>query len=446
MIRTLMTCGLVLMVTACSSMPERNAAPANMVATQGVLTDPAIRIWGDVPYSIEQAIINESNRRDSFDLSLIVDEDGQRKPQHHLTISGGGANGAYGAGILNALSDSGERPEYRLVTGISTGAILGLYAFLGEEYDYKIKELYTELSDEDLYDTRYVWQLFNSSSILNTELFSERVRNEVNRELLDKVKHEYLRGRTFLVKTTNLDSQRPVIWNMGAIAMHDSEEAEQLFENVIIASASIPGVFEPVQIPVYDGDQIYDEMHVDGGVISQVFFVPEGVDIGSYSAIEDRLLFKAGLTDLEERTNHIWLINNGRSAATWRATDPSLMAIMARSIATMIKFQSRSNLALIYQQSQEAGSSFNLSFIHNDVPDPASDAPFNREYMRSMYCYGYVQGLDPEHWSHTLPDYDKLQNLHSEIDEDADINTFDWNKVAVGLNAKIKECLMGLTD
>ncbi|GAL10293.1 patatin-like phospholipase domain precursor [Vibrio astriarenae] len=187
-------------------------------------------------------------------------------------------------------------------------------------------------------------------------------------------------------------------------------------------------------------------MHVDGGVISQVFFVPEGVNIGSYSAIEDRLLFQAGLTELDERTNHIWLINNGRSAATWRATDPSLMAIMARSIATMIKFQSRSNLALIYQQSQEAGSSFNLSFIHNDVPDPASDAPFNREYMRSMYCYGYVQGLDTEHWSHKLPDYDKLQNLHSEIDEDADISTFDWDKVAIGLNSKIDECLMGLTD
>lgn len=443
-------CCLAILLTACSNDLFRSAAPSNPDNSNSLFDDPSLRTWGDVPFSLAQYVSNEAKRRHTFDISMVVDEQGNRKPQHHLTISGGGANGAYGAGILNGLTEAGSRPEYRLVTGVSTGAIIGLYAFLGEEFDDKLKSFYTQLSDKDLYETRYIWQLFSSASLLDTAPFEARVRSEINRELLEKVKLQYLRGRNFLVKTTNLDEQRPVIWNMGAIAMHSTPEAELLFESVIIASASIPGIFEPVLIPVTTVGVTHDEMHVDGGVIAQVFFMPENINVREFEKVEILNLSHHGHKLQDKVESYVWLINNSRIAASWHPTRLSIADIVGRSIATMIKFQGRSNIAQIYKQSELTGSSFNLSYIHDNVPDAPDDAPFDQSYMQSMYCYGYAQGLEQEHWNNNLPDYAKLQgaaahNSHSANNADAmNIANFDWELIKVGLSEKISSCLRAM--
>ncbi|QLE84146.1 hypothetical protein FLM48_03015 [Shewanella sp. Scap07] len=452
MTRTICACLLSLLLIACSSQPERIVAPSQPDSITHLLNDPTIRHWGDVPFTIEQHTNNEAQRQDTFDISLLVDEHNKLKDQHHLTISGGGANGAYGAGLLNGLTHSKTRPEYRLVTGISTGAIIGLYAFLGPDHDDKLTSFYTQLSDKDLYESRYIWQLFSSSSLLNTAAFEARVRSEINRPLLDKVKQQHLRGRTFLVKTTNLDEQRPVIWNMGAIAMHETAEAEQLFEDVILASASIPGIFEPVLIPTLVDGKSFDEMHVDGGVVAQVFFMPEDMDIEAFEQLENHNLSQLGHQNQPRVKNHIWLISNSRIAANWHPTKLSITDIMGRSIATMIKYQGRSNIAKIYQQSQLTNSSFNLSYMDIKVPSGPASAPFDQQYMQHIYCYGYAQGLNGQHWSNRTPDYGKLQTANGKLTTEslqvnnANISQFNWETVDIGLSAKIATCLKTLKN
>lgn len=443
MLRVVQTVCFISLLTACSSNLQRNAPPIQIrTADSGSET---IRIWGDQRLSTEQFLAVESTRYDTFDSSLVIDENGQLKPQHHLTISGGGANGAYGAGLLNGLSDSGNRPEYRLVTGISTGAILGLYAFLGESYDDRIKDFYTQLSDADLYETRSIWQFFSSSSLLNTSKFEQIVREEIDRDLLDAVKEQHLRGRTLLVKTTNLDAQRAVIWNMGAIALLDSTQAEHLFESVIIASASIPGIFEPVLIPIEINGETYDELHVDGGVVAQVFFIPEDFDIDQYPSPEKQHLSELGVELPEKTENHIWIINNSRIGATWKPVEPKVTEIMGRSISTMLTYQNRTNLNQIYQQSSLTHSSFNLSYIEQSIPDAPEDSPFNKDYMQQMYCYGYTQGLKPDHWVNQPPSTDEIQaNVSTKKDIDVGIRGFNWDSIEIGLTATISRCVKDL--
>lgn len=440
MSRTFCILSLSTMLLACSNIEQRNPAPQEVSHTRDQVETNAVRYWGDVPIPIEQYVLNETARRNTFDASLIVDENGKPKTQHHLIISGGGASGAFGAGLLNAMSDNRTRPEYRLVTGISTGAILGLYAFLGEEYDHKIREFYTELSDEDLYQTRSIWQLFSSSSLLNTKKFEQKVREEVDGQLLAKVKSEHLRGRTFLVKTTNLDSQRPVIWNMGAIALSDSDDAEYLFESVLIASAAIPGIFEPVLIPTKVNGKSYDEMHVDGGVVAQAFFLPEDLDIDTISNIEKVEFSKLGINIEGENKSAVWVINNARIGSSWQPIPLQLTDIMGRSISTMIKYQGRNNLTQIYQQSQLTGSSFHLLYIDDKIPSAPEDAPFSQEYMQYMYCYGYTRGLDPRHWLESIPQTTQLSVPKETIAD------FDWSLIEPDLPLHIERCLKSLNQ
>lgn len=437
---------LSMLLFACSNIAQRNPAPQETVDVSDAIQHNAVRYWGDVPIPIEQYVLSETPRRNTFDRSLVLHENGKTKTQHHLILSGGGANGAFGAGLLNAMSDNDNRPEYRLVTGISTGALLGLFAFLGEEYDHKLREFYTELSDNDLYETRNIWQLFSSSSLLNTKKFEQKVRSEVDRQLLDKVKAEYLRGRTFLVKTTNLDSQRPVVWNMGAIALSDSDEAESLFESVLIASAAIPGIFEPVLIPTIIDGVRYDEMHVDGGVVAQSFFLPEDWDVEATTRIEKEALSKLGIDVQEESESAVWIINNARIASTWQPIPLQLTDITGRSISTMIKYQGRNNLIQIHHQSQLTGSSFHLSYIDDQIPGAPDNAPFSKEYMQYMYCYGYARGSDPSHWTDSVPQNKTLDAAANRSKLETTIGEFDWELIDRGLSLEINKCLNQLGD
>ncbi|MDV5169616.1 patatin-like phospholipase family protein [Photobacterium rosenbergii] len=446
MLRTLITFLFASLIAACSNQMHRNAPLVQLSSSDRLFDSQKIRAWGDQPFLIEDYLAIELERSDSFDRSLIVDEEGTLKPQHYLTISGGGANGAYGAGLMNGLTKSGQRPEYRFVTGISTGAILGLYAFLGEDYNHKLEEFYTQTSDEDLYQTRYFWQLFSSPSLLDTSKFEALVRDEIDREMMDRVKEQHLRGRTFLVKTTDLDSQRPVIWNMGVIAMLDGAEAEYLFESVIIASASIPGLFEPVLIPVEVDGVIYDELHVDGGVVAQVFFIPEDLDIEQFEMVENSQFSELGISLSDRRESHIWLINNSRIGNVWQPVQPRLTDITGRSISTMLKHQGRNNLVQIYKQSQLTNSTFNLSYINHQVPDAPEHAPFDQDYMQHIYCYGYAQGLNPHHWSHRFPDNSEMQATIPANNLALDIKSFNWERVELGLEKSIKQCLIRLRN
>ncbi|WP_112480202.1 patatin-like phospholipase family protein [Vibrio variabilis] len=409
LVRLALVTGSCALLTACAPSLQRNALTPDIALSSEAMFDPSIRTWGDLTHSYDVDGQGTYLRPIQLDKSLLNDLGDKTRTIDHLSISGGGAEGAYGAGLLNGLSDSGQRPEYRLVTGISTGAIIGLHAFLGEDFDPELRELYTQTTDKDIYKKRGLWALTHSPSLIDTTPFEEMVRAFIDRDILDKVREQHLRGRLFLVKTTHLDAQRSVIWNMGEIALHQGDTAVNLFQDVIIASAAIPGVFNPVLISVNIDGVVYDEMHVDGGVVSQVFFMPNYFDVSEAVDNRRQLIEQLEVTEETQINSKVWVISNTRLGAKWSDTTPSFTNIMGRSIQTMIKYQRRDNIAQIYRQAQETESDFHHSYLPHLIPKGQPDKPFNAGYMQYLYCYGYLRGLDSQHWEDTPPDYWRIQ-------------------------------------
>lgn len=445
-LRLLLFAGCCTLLTACAPSMQRNALTPDMAVADEAMFDPSIRTWGDLTHNYDIGQQGAHSLHTQLDKSLLNDMGNQTKSIDHLSISGGGAEGAYGAGLLNGLSDSGQRPEYRLVTGISTGAIIGLYAFLGQDFDPALRELYTQTSDEDIYTKRGLWALTHSPSLIDTTPFEQMVRAFIDQDVLDKVREQHLRGRLFLVKTTHLDAQRSVIWNMGEIALHPGDKSIELFQDVIIASAAIPGVFNPVLISVNIDGVKYDEMHVDGGVVSQVFFLPDYFDASEAVDNTRELIERLEFTEETHINSHVWVISNTRLGAKWSETTPSFTGIMGRSIQTMIKYQRRNNIAQIYRQAQETESEFRHSYLPHLIPEAQTDEPFNAGYMQYLYCYGYLRGFDYQHWEDTPPDYWQMQNKTKEKLKSSSvvghIEQFDWDTLEPGLHKRMKQCLV----
>ena len=187
---------------------------------------------------------------------------------------GGGANGAFGAGLLKGWTESGTRPAFKLVTGISTGALIAPFAFLGSGYDATLEDFYTTITTKDIYRERsYFAILFDPSSMTDTTPLQKIVAKQVDENVLAAVAQAHRQGRRLFIGTTNMEAGKLVIWDMGAIAASGKPGALELFRKVMLASAAIPVAFPPVFIPVKAAGKEYEEMHVDGGTAAQVFFL-----------------------------------------------------------------------------------------------------------------------------------------------------------------------------
>ncbi|HKX13301.1 MAG TPA: patatin-like phospholipase family protein, partial [bacterium] len=199
---------------------------------------------------------------------------GSLPPVNFLAVSGGGDNGAFGAGLLNGWTAAGTRPEFKAVTGISTGALIAPFAFLGPKYDHVLTTVYTTISKDDIFKKRGLIRGFFSDAMADSAPMGQLIERYVDRGLLDAIAAEYAKGRLLLVGTTDLDALEPVIWNMTALAASKHPRALDLFRRIMLASASIPGAFPPVMLDVEVDGVRHQEMHVDGGTIAQVFLYP----------------------------------------------------------------------------------------------------------------------------------------------------------------------------
>ena len=256
---------LVFLSQGCVSLQVRYPLPEHLLDQAQVADLPGIRAWGDtLSESLEKSAI-ESIRQE------MAANHGKLEPEaNFLALSGGGGDGAFGAGILCGWTEAGTRPRFKLVTGISTGALIAPFVFLGPEYDAKLKEAYTTISDKDIYKVpgklKLILNLGRIEGVASTEPLAELLTHLIDDQMIQKIAAEHYKGRRLLVGTTQLDAQRQVIWDMGAIAASGHPDAPKLFRQVLRASASIPVAFAPVYIKVKAGGQEYDEMHVDGGV------------------------------------------------------------------------------------------------------------------------------------------------------------------------------------
>jgi predicted acylesterase/phospholipase RssA len=315
---------------------------------------------------------------------------------NYLALSGGGADGAYGAGVLNGWSAAGTRPEFSAVSGVSTGALIAPFAFLGPAYDAMLRDVYTSGVAESLLNTPDVARaLFGSGLFGNTRL-RELVARYIGQDMLEAIAAENARGRKLFIVTTNLDTQRTVIWDMGRIAAIRSAPALNLFRDVLAASASIPVVFPPMLIDAQANGHRFQEMHVDGGVTAPVLTLPEA------------FLLRNGALARGLRMN-IFVLVNDKVERDFRLVPNSTIDIAARTSASVTKTQIRSVLYATYDFARRNNFGFNLTYIDKDLPTPASFG-FDAGYMRSLYRYGYAKARAGDFWAKSPPSDGLLQN------------------------------------
>jgi len=380
------TC-LALVLHACAS--TRHALPEPLLDQAVVPGGTAARIWGDVLPADISARVEMLRKQFGSDGGLDVFS----HPPTYLALSGGGANGAYGAGFLKGWSESGERPELFIVSGISTGALIAPYAFLGSDYDEDLERLYTSMATTDLAVPKSLMRGAFSDSFFDTRRLRDLLRWEIDEHMILEIAREYERGRRLLIGTTNLDAQRSVIWNIGAIAQVGTSEANQLIRDIMLASVSIPGVFPPVRINVKVGEQVYDELHVDGGVTTQVFIYPSQVDLSRAAA-------DLGIPG--DQT--IYVIRNGYLDARWSEVNLRLSSILLSSVDTVIRTQGLGDLYRIYLGAMRDGANFKLAYIPEDF-ERESDELFDPEYMSALFDLGYEQARNGYDWSSAPPGF-----------------------------------------
>ncbi|MCX5894097.1 MAG: patatin-like phospholipase family protein, partial [Deltaproteobacteria bacterium] len=321
---------LIFLSQGCIALQVRHPLPEHLMDQVQVADLPGVRAWGDtLSASLEQNAI-ESIRQE------MAANHGKLLPEaNFLALSGGGGDGAFGAGILCGWTAAGTRPQFKLVTGISTGALIAPFAFLGPEYDARLKEAYTTISDQDIYTVpnllKLVINLGRIEGAASTEPLARLLERIIDDNMIQAIAVEHNKGRRLLVGTTQLDAQRQVIWNMGAIAASGHPDAPKLFRQVLRASASIPVAFSPVYIKVKAGGQEYDEMHVDGGVRAEVMLYEEALNI--FVARK-----KLGL-QIPHRPRKLYIIRNAQVYPEYESIKPNISKIGTRAIGSLTKYQ-----------------------------------------------------------------------------------------------------------
>lgn len=310
-----------------------------------------------------------------------------------LSVSGGGENGAFGAGLLCGWSETGTRPEFNLVTGVSTGALTAPFAFLGPRYDGALRDVYTNITLRDVAEARgYIRAVFNDALSDTSPLF-RTISRHLNETMLAEIGVAYEQGRLLLIGTTNLDAQVPVVWNIGAIAKSGHPRALDLVRRLLLASAAVPGAFPPVMIDVEVQGQRYQEMHVDGGAFAQAFLYPRAV--GEARAARRR----RGVRVREVRA---YVIRNARLDPEWASVNRRVFGIVGRAISTMIFTSGFNDVIRMYEATQRDGIDFNLAYIGPDFTIEVKE-PFEQAYMRALFEYGYDRGRRGYRWAKRPP-------------------------------------------
>jgi Patatin-like phospholipase len=320
--------------------------------------------------------------------------------RHFLALSGGGDDGAFGAGLLVGWSARGNRPQFDMVTGVSTGALSAPFAFLGRDYDQNLTQLYTETSARDIFTKRpIVIAAVASDSLTDNAPLRRMIEHYVDSTMVQRLAEEYGKGRLLFVLTTNLDQSRPVIWNIGAIAASNNPRARDLIVDVLLASASIPAIFPPVMLDVTVDGQKRQEMHVDGGTIAQVFFYPPSFSIRGAAK-------RLGVDEkaLRERKRVAYVIRNGRFFRQDESVQLRTLSIAKEALATMTVSSGVNDTYRMYTLARRDGVDFNLASISEDFTVPYK-GPFDPGYMQSLFAYGYEKGRAGYPWRKVPPGY-----------------------------------------
>lgn len=383
---------LLLMLSACSAINPRVPVPIAEREHTSVLGLPNGRFFNDQPAAMaaEQRLALEREAK-----ALGVPKRGVLPTAYLLSLSGGGDNGAFGAGLLNGWTKHGDRPKFKLVTGVSTGALIAPFAFLGEEYDAALTDVYTNINPSKVYEKRFLpYAALAQNALSDSAPLYDTITHYLDGAMLARIAAEYQKGRLLLIQTTDLDAGRPAIWNIGALAASGDPRAPDLIRHILLASASIPAAFPPVLFDVEAGGRAYQEMHVDGGAVSQAFLVPP--------SLNTRLELES--TGYRRKASVAYIIRNSRLKASWTDVENTTLPIAEKAVSTMINYNGVGDLYRMYLVTQRAGAAFNLAYVGEDFDAPHPEE-FDQTFMRALYRYGYDKALRGYPWEHAPPGF-----------------------------------------
>jgi patatin-like phospholipase len=367
--------------------PERTpAGPPELVDQATVLGLSDARAFPDTQADALVQIALQALQREHRALGT-----GSLPPANYLGISRGSDNGAFGAGLLVGWTEAGTRPEFKLITGVSTGSLIAPFAFLGSAYDAQLRAVYTDVQPRDIFQKRFILNALFNDALADTAPLFKLISQYVNAEMLSAIARECEKGRLLLIGTTNLDEQRPVIWNIGAIAASGKPGALELFRKILLASAAVPGFFPPVMIETEAGDRRFQEMHVDGGAVAQMFLYPPSIRLQADARQE-----------LLHRERHIYLIRNSRLDPEWQSVDRDVLSIMDRAVSTMIHYSGYNDVLRIYATARRDHVDYNLAYIGEDFGVEHKEA-LDRAYMRTLFDYGYQRARPGYPWGKVPP-------------------------------------------
>jgi predicted acylesterase/phospholipase RssA len=387
-------CISVLLLSACTSSGLYTALPRKLENNASIVGYKNIRAWGD-SYSENMELSAQQS------MKQMVKANNGHLPSvlNSLALSGGGADGAFGAGLLYGWSKTGKRPTFHLVSGISTGALMAPFAFLGSKYDSQLKMLYTTLSDEQIYVLNNPLSIIFSyikpvlkPSIASNAPMKKLMEKMLNQEMLDDIGKEHLKGRRLFIGTTQLNAERLVIWDIGAIALSKNPDALNLVHKILLASSALPGIFPPQYFSVTAQNKLFQEMHVDGGVETQVMLYEKAIAPFAKIYLHHNQAIKKKL----------YIIRNRKVSPEWENVKPRLHYMLGRVIFTLTKSQGVGDLYRLYTYTIRDNIDYNLAYIPSQF-NLQAQTPFDDKYMKKLFAVGERLGKKGYSWKKYPP-------------------------------------------
>ena len=350
-----------------------------------------VRVWGD---EVSQPLLESIARKDE---DVRAAAEAGRSPRsllqaNFLAISGGGDQGAFAAGVLSGWATRGDRPDFEVVTGVSAGALAAPFAFIGPSCDRVLRDVYTKFGAHELYRSRGLRGYF-TDAFGDNEPMKRVVDSYATDRFLDQIAEGYHNGRRLFILTTNLDAQRPVVWDLSAVAASRQPDRREMFAKILLASSAVPGLFPPVYFQVLAADgKKYTEMHVDGGVTAQLVFVPPEAKV---LEIEDNI-FKM------RRKRNLYVIRNSKIAPEYQPTLGRALSITSRAVRTMVKYQVISDLARLLKFAETNNTSFHYCAVPASL-EMQGRTPFDKSLAQELFVSGEEVGLKAL-WS-AIPPY-----------------------------------------
>ena len=387
----------VLSSQGCGAMRSRSAVPMDFsgkVAISG-MADIRSDIDDPDPIVIQKSLIESFKQegKDDYPTNVLG-----IKIYPVLAVSAGGAKGAYGAGFLKGWSKEGSRPLFKIITGVSSGAIIAVYAFLGKDFDDQLEKFFTTVSTKDIMRKNNLFSILFGESFMSSAPLAKMVSDIVDEKFVAKVAEEHRHGRRLFIGSVNLDAQEFVVWDMGALACKGGAESVKMFRKIILASSAMPMMFPPEHFKVSSASgELYDEMHVDGGAMREVFYIDrltknmEGAANGS------------GIDPSKYRPQ-IYILSTSYMSPIRQQVKDNLVDVGLRSLETLQAAAFSGDIYRLFAFAQKRGLDFNLAYIPADFkPDPKE--VFDTKEMQRLFKRGYDDAINGYKWHKTPPGY-----------------------------------------